>query len=603
MKEYYFYHKRHVIIILLLVLYSANRLTASEIIYCDTFSLNALRTAVEKDHSVIKISQINSIVGFELLSPDSSFKFIFCEEEIQYFTRIELEQMIYLAAAYFEYTLLDEAKQLLEIILINSNQNLYSKSNMMAHNYLGIIADLNDDWLTAYFHFQRILEWEDKNPANLNFSVYLNLGALSTTAKDFENAAHFFQKGLAIKQVDNLEYGWLLHRLGELRLIQKDFSKAKEYLKAARDFWKKKGYWRGYCFSTLKLGRVYFDNKEEKKALDIMEKLVDSNLSFECELCRAETFLFVSRLYFHKEEPTKAKYYLTESKKLAEKESLIKLQKEVYEEQMKNAFFENNLKEGLNLFQTYKDLNLEINNAKHSSTTKSMKYIDNLIKKVQDSSNYRVEKKQAKVKLRQQRWTITVMIILLIMTTIMTAIFFLFNRKNKRSKNQLEILNQKNIQQKKAINKANLKIKAQNQTLHLQLVKKAMMMQEYSRLIKEVKKLTKEKDFHSQKWLIGNKIDQVKTDELEAELNIQISNANQELLESLSKEFPNLTQNEKRLCALLKMNLTTKEIANLTFKTPESVKVARSRLRKKLGLTHQKIVIGSFLNQFEVKQP
>jgi len=45
--------------------------------------------------------------------------------------------------------------------------------------------------------------------------------------------------------------------------------------------------------------------------------------------------------------------------------------------------------------------------------------------------------------------------------------------------------------------------------------------------------------------------------------------------------------------------MNTKEIANLTFKNPESVKVARSRLRKKLGLTHSNINFNTFFNQIK----
>lgn len=81
------------------------------------------------------------------------------------------------------------------------------------------------------------------------------------------------------------------------------------------------------------------------------------------------------------------------------------------------------------------------------------------------------------------------------------------------------------------------------------------------------------------------------------ELDIQISQANSDFFERLSKQFDNLTKGDLRLCALLKMNLRTKEIANLTFRNPESIKVARSRLRKKIGLTHSNIDISSFLNQ------
>ena len=47
---------------------------------------------------------------------------------------------------------------------------------------------------------------------------------------------------------------------------------------------------------------------------------------------------------------------------------------------------------------------------------------------------------------------------------------------------------------------------------------------------------------------------------------------------------PNITSNELKLCAFLRLNLSSKEISNLLNITPESVNKARYRLRKKLNL-------------------
>lgn len=55
--------------------------------------------------------------------------------------------------------------------------------------------------------------------------------------------------------------------------------------------------------------------------------------------------------------------------------------------------------------------------------------------------------------------------------------------------------------------------------------------------------------------------------------------------ESLCKMAPNLTANELKLCAFLRLNLSGKEISRLLNITPESVHKARYRLRKKLGLS------------------
>jgi response regulator RpfG family c-di-GMP phosphodiesterase/DNA-binding CsgD family transcriptional regulator len=50
------------------------------------------------------------------------------------------------------------------------------------------------------------------------------------------------------------------------------------------------------------------------------------------------------------------------------------------------------------------------------------------------------------------------------------------------------------------------------------------------------------------------------------------------------QKFPKLTPNDRKLGYLLRMGLTSKEIAAITFQEPSSVDVARYRLRQKLGL-------------------
>lgn len=52
----------------------------------------------------------------------------------------------------------------------------------------------------------------------------------------------------------------------------------------------------------------------------------------------------------------------------------------------------------------------------------------------------------------------------------------------------------------------------------------------------------------------------------------------------LLQDFPTLTSNEIRLCAFAKMNFSTKDISAITQQSTNSILVARSRLRKKIGL-------------------
>lgn len=64
------------------------------------------------------------------------------------------------------------------------------------------------------------------------------------------------------------------------------------------------------------------------------------------------------------------------------------------------------------------------------------------------------------------------------------------------------------------------------------------------------------------------------------------NNADRKFLKKLKKEHPNLSPNDVRLCAYLRLNLSSKEIAPLLNISVRSVEIKRYRLRKKMGLNH-----------------
>jgi len=62
-------------------------------------------------------------------------------------------------------------------------------------------------------------------------------------------------------------------------------------------------------------------------------------------------------------------------------------------------------------------------------------------------------------------------------------------------------------------------------------------------------------------------------------------NVHPEFLKNLLSKYPTLSPAELKLSVLLRLKLSTKEIASITFLTPNSIKTARNRLRRKLNLT------------------
>ncbi len=73
----------------------------------------------------------------------------------------------------------------------------------------------------------------------------------------------------------------------------------------------------------------------------------------------------------------------------------------------------------------------------------------------------------------------------------------------------------------------------------------------------------------------------------------QLEQIHKDFRTKLNLRFPNLTDQEKRLATLIRLDLSSKEMATLMNIAPKSVEIARYRLRKKLGLDQ-----GTNLNHF-----
>ncbi len=65
------------------------------------------------------------------------------------------------------------------------------------------------------------------------------------------------------------------------------------------------------------------------------------------------------------------------------------------------------------------------------------------------------------------------------------------------------------------------------------------------------------------------------------------NNADKDFLKKMKSVHSDLTSNDLRLCAYLRLNLSSKEIAPLLNISPRSVEVKRYRLRKKMDLPHE----------------
>jgi DNA-binding CsgD family transcriptional regulator len=125
-----------------------------------------------------------------------------------------------------------------------------------------------------------------------------------------------------------------------------------------------------------------------------------------------------------------------------------------------------------------------------------------------------------------------------------------------------------------------------NSTYHLIQKNKFLnaLKMELSKLSKSAKSDVVENELRK----ISRKIDRDIQDDRNWEVfERYFDDVHQEFLTRLKEKHPGLSPSELRLCAYLRMNISTKEIAPLMNISIRGVEISRYRLRKKLNLPHE----------------
>jgi len=511
----------------------------------------------------------------------------------------KISTLSFLGRYYFESSRFEESRMAFEQVLLEGVEKLDWLQIGEAHNFGSLIAEMEEQYMDMFFHNQRLLELGKKYDAGLIAKASLNLGGFYHEMGDLEAAARKYKEGLAIfkNRPKTTVYAWLMHRLGKYYREKNNFDLSIQYLSEAQKFWKKSLDKRAAYYTMLQLGKVYAAIDSTDRARTIFQKVLQEGKANGFWLNQVNALLAIGK--FEKEQGNllQAIHYLEQSTQLSLEKKIPYYFEESFELLAHTYDATGQVQKANVNYQKYlaeikKESKNSINN-----TTALAKSLDNLHEKDLAYDLLKKTDTQNREKLRTQQ---VVSFCGLLLATVITWLAFGYFKANKRSikqKKALSILNQKNQEQADKLKVINENILEQKKDLEVKLLKKIMLLskrqEDNKSLLVHLETIEESKETLAMKRLLHSS----KDDALWEELDVQISQANSDFFEKLSKQFGNLTKGDLRLCALLKMNLRTKEIANLTFKNPASVKVARSRLRKKLGLTHSNTDVSTFLNK------
>lgn len=174
---------------------------------------------------------------------------------------------------------------------------------------------------------------------------------------------------------------------------------------------------------------------------------------------------------------------------------------------------------------------------------------------------------------------------ILIVVVIASVLIFLLRRINARNQQLFEAREQ--IRQAEAEQQ---RWKAQQMKNDLedkeaQLSAMALQMYQKNELMKELK----EKLEQAGSGAAGNEVSKIlnkglNQDQEWADFDTRFESINRNFYTRIKQHFPEISPNDLKICALIKLNLSIKEMAGILNISPDSVKTARYRLRKKLRL-------------------
>ncbi|WP_207423299.1 ligand-binding sensor domain-containing protein [Desertivirga brevis] len=168
-------------------------------------------------------------------------------------------------------------------------------------------------------------------------------------------------------------------------------------------------------------------------------------------------------------------------------------------------------------------------------------------------------------------------------------------KRFEEEQRRLEYLHQLEIDksEKEIVKLKNEKLETEIEAKNSELASIAMHLGQKAELLNKIKgeldKLNKhmDQDEHQMelKKILRTLSSEEKADGGWDQFSIYFDKVHTNFLRDIKSAYPNLTTNDLRLCAYLKMNLTTKEIAQLMQISPRGVEISRYRLRKKLQIT------------------
>ncbi|MFL9835093.1 tetratricopeptide repeat protein [Chryseobacterium terrae] len=409
-----------------------------------------------------------------------------------------------------------------------------------------IYAQLNDPKKAVEYYKKTLNFYLSKNDKAGIIKSLNNLGNAYFVLSKYDSSQYYFQKSHAIFKDynDPVLKAFVLSNLGKLFFSKKEFAQAENYL------------------------------LESKNILE-QNKVEDTEANYNANYNLAN-------FYIERNKPSEALFYAKQTGNFLDKNSI--------------SF--GNIKYFENLYRAYQ-LNNDYKNSviaftKYDSIRELMNIEEKAVNVERIKAQHEYELKQKLTALKQEKRNLIYIIILVgFFLIVIISILIAVNYKNKTETLDLE---------KKLIEAREKELEFDNHMKEKLLVHQSMEQQKIDSIIKAtLEKVNSLKTKYQDTNEISEIMNELKVNSKPNtwdDFEYHFLQIHESFYKNLEQKHPSLTNYDKRLAAMLKLRLSTKEISNLMNVTPKTIENSRTRLRKKLNLTNTKEDLSKYLDEF-----
>lgn len=480
----------------------------------------------------------------------------------------------------------------------------------LIYNQLGLLFTATGNYsitLEYYFKMLAMLDGESSkgydsiNPGSKYASLYMQMGTCYFFMENLAKALEYYQKSLdKVMQGATLNPAYkeyeselvLYINMGSVHLSGKAFDKAQANFEKALDMSIPLNNQVYYGVLYNNLGIVYKEKKNYEKAFDYYNKALQIRTELQDSAGMAQVYNNLGDCYYLTGDYQKSIECLDNALAISRRVRNIR-------SQMIAANFlslanekVNRLSDALEMQRLYKQLHDSIINTEQIQTSARLELQYHYEKQRKES-----ELKQEIMLARKERQALIYLIIAAaLLFSFIIALLLIRNQRIKMKQVQLIKESLELEQRNLNLENQNLLLEKQNLQLELEyrnkelathvmyLVNKNAFLSSVTEKLLAIRHLL----LPENKVVVQEVIREMKSNidnTVWNEFEVRFQNVHQDFYQKLGEKYPDLTPNETKLCAFLRLNMTTKDISAITFQSLKSIQVARARLRKRMGIS------------------